>query len=103
MTQDPTSRSRISVAASAMMRSIIPMTVGNIVDQAGHHAAAPGARPMSPSNHDFGVDAGDLVVDIAMVNFAPFLALDFQKMLDASIVEHAFVLRMARMISRCRV
>ena len=48
----------------------------DVMDQPNNHAAAPGAGVHVTINHDLGIDAGHLVMDIRYLKAGAFLALD---------------------------
>ena len=60
----------------------------NVVDQAGDHAAAPGAGIHIAVDHDLGIDARDLVVDVVDLQLGALLALDLEQMVDGGVLQH---------------
>ncbi len=58
------------------------------MDEADHHATAPGAGIHVALDHDLGVDACDFVVDIFDLELGALLAFDLQQTLDAGILQH---------------
>src|ERR1044072_5065177 len=62
---------------------------GNVVDEAGDHAAAPGAGIHLALQHDPGIDARDLVVDVVDLEPVALLALDLDEAIDIGVPQHA--------------
>ena len=75
-------------SASAMMRSISSLTRGNVVDQPGHHPAAPGAGIHVAVDHDLGIDARDLIVNVLDLEACALLALDLEQAVDALVLQN---------------
>src|SRR3984885_4425952 len=57
----------------------------DVMDQPNNHAAAPGADIHVTTNHDLGIDAGHLVMDIRDLKVGAFLALDLKEAIDARV------------------
>src|SRR5581483_3151446 len=62
----------------------------DIVDQADHHAAAPGPGVHVAFQHDLRIDPTDFVRNVLDLEVAALLALDLEHAIDALVLEHAF-------------
>src|SRR5215470_1084474 len=61
----------------------------DVVDQADHHAAAPSARVHVANDHDLGINARDLLLDVLDFQRVGLLALDLEQLVDTLILEYA--------------
>ena len=62
---------------------------GDVVDEARDHAAAPGAGIHLPVQHDLGIDARNLVVDVVDGQLVALGMLDLEQAIDIGVLQHA--------------
>src|SRR3954454_11836699 len=62
----------------------------DVVDQSHDHPATPGTRVHIAVDHDLGIDASDLLMDILDLELGALLTLDLDQAIDAGFPENAF-------------
>src|SRR5882757_4173506 len=62
----------------------------NVLDQSDHHPAAPRTGVHLAIDHDLGIDARDLGMDVGDLQLGALLAFDLDQAIDALVLQHAF-------------